>query len=514
MKNNFTRIVLLMSMGVFALLQVACSNNPEIVAAISAHTHIGRKTDKESGKLIGEGERFTIMNEGWVKAVVNMDDHFKTNEKDLLLHFDWVDPSGKSFYQKQKIVSKDSAQVSSAFSIAPELREAGKYKLRMFLYRQLVMEKEFELLPQYKSDSSAQNSIDLFTRKSKKTGKLLDAGTHFSIMKKGWVKAIVKLNKPAGFQDRELLYFIDWTDANDKILYRKHFDIQPNDTINSLYASWSIAPENRQAGDYKAKLYLFGELLKQKSFELLPPIDISAIKSNISFCSKVSKKTGKRSGFAQSFAIKKKAKVNACIDLKNCLAFENRELKFQIKWLDANGKSFYTKRFSFTPTKEQKSLKSAISISPKKRKKGTYKVQVLLFNEVVSEKEFKLTPTVSYKGMKASITLCRKVDKETGERVGVGTSFQLKKKRKVRAYIDLDNSLLFGEKELAFRIEWQNEKGKTFYSKDISLMPSQAKEILKSAISIYPSKRDAGKYKIKLYLFGELIKQQSFTLTE
>ncbi len=511
LRHNMLRLLLVCSV---LFIGISCSNDSTITKEITENTFLGRKTDKETGELVGVGNRFSIMKSGWVKARLDLSDYFENNDKDLMLHFDWIDPSGATFYKKQKIVTEDSTVVSSAISIAPALREAGAYKLRVFLFRQLVCEKEFELLPKFLLDTTVALNIDLFTRKSKKTGEILDKGTRFPIMKKGWVKSQINFNSLASADDRVLLFYMDWTDSNDKILYRKHFDILPKDSVKTLNASWSIAPETRQAGDYKVKLYLFDELLTQKEFKLLPPIDIKEIQSNISFCSKISKKTGKRSGFGTSFSLKEKAKVNACIDLKNCRAFGERELKFQLKWIGADGKSFYTKRFNFTPTTATKSLKSAITISPKKRVKGTYKLQVYLYNELLSEKSFRLQPSISYKKLQTKITFARKENKETGERIGEATNFLIKKKRKVRAFIDLKNSLVFGKKTLQFRIDWVDSKGKSFYSKKINITPDKNATTLKSAISIYPNKRKAGKYKIRLYLFDELIKEKAFTLKD
>ena len=511
LRYNMLRSLLVWSV---LFIGISCSNDSKITKEITENTFLGRKTDKETGKLVGVGNSFTIMQSGWVKARLDLSNYFENNDKDLMLHFDWIDPSGATFYKKQKIATEDSTAVSSAISIAPKLRKSGIYTLRVYLFRQLVSEKQFELLPKFQLDTTTVLNIDLFTRKNKKTGEILDKSTRFPIMKKGWVKSQINLNTLANYKDRTLLFYMDWTDSNDKILYRKHFDVLPKDSIKTLNASWSIAPETRQAGDYKAKLYLFDTLLTQKEFKLLPPIDIKEIQSNITFCSKVSKKSGKKSGFGTSFSLKEKAKVNACIDLKNCKAFGERELKFQLKWVGADGKSFYTKRFNFTPTTATKSLKTAISISPKKRVKGAYKLQVYLYNELLSEKSFWLQPSVSYKKLQTKITFARKENKETGERIGEAANFLIKKKRKVRAFIDIKNSLIFGKKTLPFRIDWVNSKGKSFYSKKISITPDKNANTLKSTISIYPNKRKAGKYKIRLYLFDELIKEKAFTLKD
>jgi len=104
----------------------------------------------------------------------------------------------------------------------------------------------------------------------------------------------------------------------------------------------------------------------------------------------VSKKTGKLIGEGSSFKIKAKRKVRASIELKNRFAFGDQELMFHIDWIGPDGESIYRKRYDLYPTDSTSTIKSTISISPKKRQAGDYKFQLFLFNELIAEKPFEL----------------------------------------------------------------------------------------------------------------------------
>jgi hypothetical protein len=331
-------------------------------------------------------------------------------------------------------------------------------------------------------------------------------------MKKKWFTASTTLSGFSEYGDRDLLFRMEWY-GNDSIpFYTKRLSIQASDSTRTISSAISLDPENRDPGNGHVDLFIFDKLIARKSFILQPPIDVSIVKSKVSLCSKVSKKTGKRSGFANKFPIEKKAKVYACFDLSNCQAFGERELNFTLKWINSKGKTFYTKRFDFTPNNDKQSLKSAISISPKKREVGSYKVQLYLYNELLSEKAFILSPALNPKLVKTAITLCTKVDKTTGERQGVNTKFTRKKKGRIRAFVDVSKAFALEKKSLKFRLEWEGADGKIFYSKDIIKSVLGSNFTLKSSISISPVKRKSGTYKFRVYLLDVLLNEQVFEL--
>ena len=114
---------------------------------LKANITLYRKTSKKTGKLIGEGTSFKIKDNENVRASIDLENRFVYGRHELSFMLDWIGPDGKSFYQKQiDLYPNDSTtSFNSAISISPGKREAGKYSLRLYLFDELVSEKEFEL---------------------------------------------------------------------------------------------------------------------------------------------------------------------------------------------------------------------------------------------------------------------------------------------------------------------------------------------------------------------------------
>lgn len=520
---NIALFVLLTS---FILFQISCTtenkqentSNKKLSKSDSTNSSgitFFRRIDNKTGAQIWKGTSFTIMEDGRVHASVDIKNYLSKKDRDIMLHFDWINPDGYSFYQRREDVAVDSSTiVNSSISLSPNFRKEGVYKLRVYLYRKLLLEDSFELLPKFQLENYTidNKNLTLSTKINKAIKHHEKENIEIVSMKGKWVEASLAFENSPQYKNRELLFRYDWVGEDGKIFYRKRMDISPADSTIVLKSSLSISPEERQEGKYAIQLYLFDEILAQVDYRLLPPLDTKKVKSSITFCSNVDKKTTKRTGINSIFNLGTKAKVYACVDLSNCLVFGERELNFRLKWVDTDGKTMFSKRFNFAPNKSSKTLISAISISPKKREKGDYKLQVLLFNELIAEKSFTLRPTLNPKNLKSTITLYSKEDKNTGKKIGVGSSFNIKNKRKVNALIDIENPLVFGKKELKFRVEWIGINGKSFYAKNLTMTPNSSDKILKSAISIPPNKRKPGNYKIRLFLFGKLIKERAFIL--
>ena len=117
-------------------------------------------------------------------------------------------------------------------------------------------------------------------------------------------------------------------------------------------------------------------------------------------------------------------------------------------------------------------------------------------------------------GITAKITLCKKVGKKTGKRIGTGTVFIIKEKAKIHAFFDLENRKLFVDKEMMFHIEWIGPDGKSFYRKRIDLLQDDSSSTIYSSISITPAKRQQGSYKVRFFLFRELIAEKKFELLD
>jgi len=99
-------------------------------------------------RLAPREERSYEIEEGAkVVASVRLENPWGRGHRPMLLHFLWVDPDGIAAYRKAvKYAPNDSSNVlTSSFGIGPTRRAAGHYNFRVYLFRELVAEKDFEL---------------------------------------------------------------------------------------------------------------------------------------------------------------------------------------------------------------------------------------------------------------------------------------------------------------------------------------------------------------------------------
>ena len=237
--------------------------------------------------------------------------------------------------------------------------------------------------------------ISLCRKLSNKTGKRIGEGTVFTIKEKESVYAFIDLENRFLHSDRELMFHIDWIDADGRSLYQKRIDLSPGDSSSTITSSISISPDKRQPGAYLLRIYLFRELIAEKKFELraesqVTPSQEEGITANIILYRNVDKKTGKRIGEDTVFTIKDKAKIRAFIDLANRYAYGNMELMFLLDWIGPNGSSFYRKQIDLIPGDSSSTINSSISISPDKRQPGECFLRIYLFEELIAEKKFEL----------------------------------------------------------------------------------------------------------------------------
>lgn len=115
-------------------------------------------------------------------------------------------------------------------------------------------------------------------------------------------------------------------------------------------------------------------------------------------------------------------------------------------------------------------------------------------------------------GVDATITLCRKVGSKSGKRYGAGQVFTIGEKSKVRALIDLENVRALGDRDLMFHVVWLGPGDDRLYKKRIDYTPDDSSTTLSSSISIPPDRREPGDYKLRVYLFRELIAEKPFEL--
>jgi hypothetical protein len=285
--------------------------------------------------------------------------------------------------------------------------------------------------------------------------------------------------------------------------------------------------------------------IEKDSTIVYPSKTINGIEANITFCEKISKKTGEPVKAGTVFLIKEKAKLFAVINLKNREMHISKNLMFHIDWIDSSGNSFYKKRIDFSPDDSSSSITSSISISPQKRKAGKYYARVYLFRELIAEKKFLLVesindsatvkkknkseiknktvkkvtvkktkkPEVETETVKASIILCRKVSKKTGKPIGIDTTFTIKDSANVKAVVSIEKQDIKTNEQLKFYFDWIGPDGKSFYKKQVVYTTSNPFFSISNSISILPEKRKPGIYTLRVSFRKKIIAEQKFELT-
>lgn len=234
--------------------------------------------------------------------------------------------------------------------------------------------------------------VTLFRKFNKNTGTPIGAGTVFKIKEKEILRAVVELDPKPSASKRISMFHLDWIGPNGKSLFLKPFYIAPGDTVQDLLSSISLAPEGRQPGNYKLRVYYFRELIAEKAFELIPVTDPNEdlVKAKLTLCQKIDSLTGLPTGVDSTFKIRKKGKVLAVVDLENLPTDDDSELKFRIEWIEHDTTSFFRKRIEMVPTQTTATISSSISITPEKREAGDYFVRVYLASQMLAEKRFRL----------------------------------------------------------------------------------------------------------------------------
>jgi len=231
-----------------------------------------RKESKKSGKLIGEGKRFAIKQNRNLRVLVELNN---SEKQELLLHLVWIAPDQKVILRKQyHLLPGDTNILKSNISLSPQKRKAGKYRLRVYLFRELIAEKEFELLPKFwltKAEAEKVTTGITFYRKmsKKNAGKRIGENTVFILVKKRVLRADVNVQRPFNFSSHELKFKLNWTGPDGKTFYKKQIILAAGDTTSVLHSSISISPEKRKTGGYQLKVFLFDEKIGEKAFRLV-----------------------------------------------------------------------------------------------------------------------------------------------------------------------------------------------------------------------------------------------------
>ncbi len=385
-----------------------------------------------------------------------------------------------------------------------------------------VVDKDSTLVfPAKKADDIAAR-ITMCRKLNKKTGEPVDAGIVFSIGEKEMVRAYIQLENQSFHIDKDLMFHLEWIGPDKSCFYMKRIDLLPGDTADFLYSSISVAPGTREPGPYQLKLYYFRELIGVKDFTLVTDSIMvhamaDSIKSDLSLHRIAGKKSLKQAKPDTVFETGEKAKLRAVFDIKNNGLNSNQAQTFFFEWVNPEGESFYKKQVDLLPDDTAQSISSSVSLSPESRQFGKYAVRVFLSDYLLNEKSFELipenkAPKPELGHIDVSIMLGKSIDKKTRVLKGMDSVFVIGDKARIFAVAELTKVPAERDQNLEFVFDWTDKDGKSFFKKQVDLLPGDTLKTISSSVSITPDKRQAGDYQVKLFLFDDLLGIKKFRL--
>jgi len=242
---------------------------PKEASGISAKITFSRCLAQKSGRQSAISTLFPVKEDGNVYAVVELENRLNHTDQPLMFHIDWIDTENRSFYKKQiDLAPGDStAFLVSSVSVSPDKRLPGKYLIRIYLFRELIAEKYFELRDSADLEK-VYGDIVFFKSIDKESGEMKGIDTVFEIKKKGILRAQIGVQNLHIYQDEELPIRLEWIGPDGESFYSKKIDVKPADSISSVTGSISITPDKREAGRYLLRAYLFDEMIAERKFEL------------------------------------------------------------------------------------------------------------------------------------------------------------------------------------------------------------------------------------------------------
>jgi hypothetical protein len=147
----------------------------------SARLYLYRITSGKTGERLGVGRSFRVEEGRQVRAVLQLED--LAPARDLHIHLMWINPEGKAAYTKEIHIRPDdwrhddrrralademitldpqrnALELESRYGVSPERFEeelikpedrrtfkTGKWRVRAYLFRKLMLETSFDLLP-------------------------------------------------------------------------------------------------------------------------------------------------------------------------------------------------------------------------------------------------------------------------------------------------------------------------------------------------------------------------------
>jgi hypothetical protein len=325
-----------------------------------------------------------------------------------MFHLDWIDPAGNSFFKKRvDLTSGDTlTELKSVISAETGRRDTGEYKLRVYLFRELIAEKSFSLTS-YNVDSArifskinpGKIAVEILTGRDfdKNSGMPEDTASVFTIKDDARIYAGIRIQNQEIYRGKELAVEIEWTDSKDISFFGKTIRFSPYDEITPVRSSVSISEKSREPGNYKLKVYIYGNLINEKQFMLVKEKKqkaeihiIKGIKADITLCSRFNSKKQKAEGVSGSFIIQDKSRVYAVVDFKDTRKEQDISPEIKIEWIDPENKPFFTKNFKPDKNNPSSLFYSSISLSPDKRTTGNYKCRIFYNTSLIAEKALKL----------------------------------------------------------------------------------------------------------------------------
>ena len=269
---------------------------------ISTKITLSNKISRKTGKPLNAGTIFKLQDEAKLYTSIELINYKSVNHKKIMLHIDWVDSSGNSFYKRRIDFSPSdsSSSFTSSISIFPKKRKVGNYIVRVYLFRELIAEKKFRLVESLpdsqtvkKKDSSKKKiksdkkvevqksikpkvkteiieaNITLCRKVSKKTGKPIGAGTIFTIKDSAKVKAIVSFEKQEIKTNEQMKFYFNWIGPDGKVFYKKRVVYTTSNPSFSISNSIAITPEKRQPGIYTVQIVFRKKIITEQKFELV-----------------------------------------------------------------------------------------------------------------------------------------------------------------------------------------------------------------------------------------------------
>jgi hypothetical protein len=398
------------------LMLLACAdrqNNPVVLAdstirflpkspdGINATITLCRFADRKSGLRVDPGTSFSIADGENILAVIDIENRFLYGRHLLMFHIDWVDDRGKSVFVKRiDLLPGDSAtSIQSAISVSPGRRKPGKYSVRIYLFRELIAYKAFEVLEEYQLSASQRkeimNNLIVYQNIDKKTGKSVDEGANFTISDKRWIRATLDLEDAGRFEPYRLIFTFDWIGPDGKSFYKKQATFPPEDSSTVLRSSVSASPEVRQPGEYKLLLYLFGNLIAEKPFVLTEKSVQKAVgtkkyNASLILCRTDDYTTCLSEPPVTIFQAGQKERAYAFAVIQKLSQNLHEMSRFSIVWTDSSGHTLFSKRFEINPGESPDPLVSSISISPDKRQRGLYFVRLYHGSTLLAGRKFKV----------------------------------------------------------------------------------------------------------------------------